>query len=192
MSAKSEKDNKGFNSYLNSIIDKTGKTIDDLKEIGRKQAFKKHGEAVAWFKKAYELGHGHANLIAKLTMSPDGQKPTTDQAASDLFSKTKSVWRKSYDDLAKKVSAFGKDVEISIGKTYVNFHRGTKRFAIVKPSSGKTLDIGIKNSSTKTKGRLKPSGTWNSMVDYRISIKDPTEIDGEIVEWLKEAYNKAK
>lgn len=192
MSEKSEKDNKAFQSYLNSIMEKTGKTIDDLKKAGQKQAFKKHGEAVEWFKKAYELGHGHANLIAKLTMEPDAFKTSKDDAVSNLFSKTKEPWRKPYESLRKKIETFGKDVEISIGKNYVNLHRGTKRFGIIKPSSAKALDIGIKNKAAKAKGRLKASGSWNAMVDYRITITDPKEINKEVIDWLKAAYQSAK
>ena len=173
-------------------MEKTGKSIDELKSAGQKQDFKKHGEALEWFKKVYDLGHGHANLIAKLTMEPDAFKIKKEDAANNLFSKTKEPWRKPYVELAKKVSSFGNDVEISIGKTYVNFHRGTKRFGIVKPSSSKALDIGIKNKAAKPKGRLKASGTWNPMVDFRVTITDPKEIDKEVIDWLKAAYQVAQ
>ena len=56
-----------FQAYLDNIKAKTGKTPDDFKKLAAKngllKAGTKAGEIVAWLKKDFELGHGHAMAI---------------------------------------------------------------------------------------------------------------------------------
>ncbi len=56
-----------FQAYLDNIKTKTGKTSDDFKKIAAKNGLlktgTKAGEIVAWLKKDFDLGHGHAMAI---------------------------------------------------------------------------------------------------------------------------------
>lgn len=56
-----------FQAYLDNIKAKTGKTPADFKKLaaqkGLLDAGTKAGEIVAWLKKDFELGHGHAMAI---------------------------------------------------------------------------------------------------------------------------------
>ena len=56
-----------FQAYLDNIKAKTGKTPDDFKKLAAKngllKAGTKAGQIVAWLKKDFELGHGHAMAI---------------------------------------------------------------------------------------------------------------------------------
>ena len=67
-----------FESYLANIKTKTGKTTADFKAIARKKGLLrpgvKAGEIVAWLKKDFDLGHGHAMAIYAVL------KPEIDQA----------------------------------------------------------------------------------------------------------------
>jgi hypothetical protein len=64
-----------FQAYLNTIKRKTGKGPDDFKKLAEQKGFLqkgklnpsvKAGEIVAWLKKDFELGHGHAMAIYAL------------------------------------------------------------------------------------------------------------------------------
>ena len=61
MSEKSERDQKMFQSYLDNIQAKTGKTPDDFRALAAEKGLVKNGEIVNWLKTDYGLGHGHAN-----------------------------------------------------------------------------------------------------------------------------------
>jgi hypothetical protein len=37
---------------------------------------------------------------------------------------------------------------------------------------------------------FKSPGSWNRMVTHRVSIRDIKEIDAELLDWLKQAYEK--
>jgi hypothetical protein len=61
-----------FQAYIDNIKTKTGKTPEDFKKLAEKQGFLqkgeirtgiKAGEIVAWLKKEFNLGHGHAMAI---------------------------------------------------------------------------------------------------------------------------------
>jgi Domain of unknown function (DUF4287) len=64
-----------FQAYLDNIAAKTGKSPADFKELAREKGFLsggklraevKAGEIVAWLKKDFQLGHGHAMAIVAL------------------------------------------------------------------------------------------------------------------------------
>ena len=56
-----------FQAYLDNIKAKTGKTPDDFEGLAKKKGLLepgvKAGQIVAWLKKDFELGHGHAMAI---------------------------------------------------------------------------------------------------------------------------------
>ena len=69
-----------FQAYLDNIKAKTGKTSADFKKIAAKKgllkADTKAGEIVAWLKKDFDLGHGHAMAIYAVLKSsiPSAEK----------------------------------------------------------------------------------------------------------------------
>ena len=61
-----------FQAYLDNIKAKTGKSLDDFKELAEQKEFLakgklkdgvKAGDIVAWLKADFDLGHGHAMAI---------------------------------------------------------------------------------------------------------------------------------
>jgi Domain of unknown function (DUF4287)/Domain of unknown function (DUF5655) len=189
MSEKSERDKKMFQSYLDTIKAKTGKTPDDFRKLAKEKGLTKAKEVTGWLKEEYGLGYGHAGAIWAVIGHTDHFKASSDDKLAKHFAGKKETWRRPYDTLATKVSKFGSDVELSPNMSYINVVRGTKKFAIVQVSSAERLDIGIKLKGVNAKGRLEPSGSWNNMVTHRIKISDAKEIDKEVLEYLKQAYN---
>jgi hypothetical protein len=56
-----------FQAYIDNIQAKTGKTPDDFKKLAKKEGLLepgvKAGAIVAWLKRDFGLGHGHAMAI---------------------------------------------------------------------------------------------------------------------------------
>lgn len=61
-----------FQAYLDNIKAKSGKSLDDFKELAEQKDFLangklkdgvKAGDIVAWLKADFDLGHGHAMAI---------------------------------------------------------------------------------------------------------------------------------
>ena len=179
-----------FQAYLDNIKAKTGKTADDFKAMAAEKGLTKTAEIMAWLKSDFGLGHGHAMAIVHLLVHQEHREASPDDKADKLFSGNKEKWCKSYDELIEKVTAFGADVTTSAGQTYINLLRGGKKFAIIQPSSAERLDIGIKLKEAESGGRFEAAGAWNAMVTHRVRITQPEQIDGQVIDWLKQAYDQ--
>jgi len=191
MSEKSERDQKMFQSYLDNIQAKTGKTPDDFRTLAAEKGLVKNGEIVDWLKTDYGLGHGHANAIAHLILRTDETRTGTDDQITAHFAGKKAGWREPYDALAARIMGFGSDVEIAPAKSYINLVRGARKFGIVQISAADRMDIGIKRKGVEPTERFEAAGSWNAMVTHRVRISDPAQIDAEVLGWLKLAYDAA-
>lgn len=76
-----------FQAYLDNIQAKTGKSLQDFKDMAVKKSFYKDGklvervkagQIVEWLKTDFGLGHGHAMSIYSLlkSMNPNSEKVT--------------------------------------------------------------------------------------------------------------------
>jgi predicted transport protein len=190
MSQPSEKDRQKFQSYLDNIKARTGKTPADFRALAKEKGLTKAGQVVAWLKKDYGLGYGHAGAIWLMIGHADDLKASPDQKVAAHFTGNKARWRKPYDALVKKIVRFGKDVELSPNMTYINVLRRSKKFAIVQTTADR-LDIGIKLKGVAPTKRFEAAGSWNAMVTHRVRISDPKQIDKDVLAWLKRAYEAA-
>ena len=180
-----------FQAYLDNIRAKTGKTPDDFRAMAAQKGLTKYSDVMAWLKKDFGLGHGHANAMAQWIVNADQLKASPDTKLDAHFTGGKAKWRRAYDALAAKISKFGSDVSLSPNQSYINVQRGGKKFAILQPATADRFDIGIKLKGTAPAGRFEAAGAWNAMVTHRVRISDPKQIDAEVLAWLKKAYDAA-
>jgi hypothetical protein len=183
-----------FQAYLDNIKAQTGKTPEDFRALAEEKGLLdedvKTGQIVAWLKDDFGLGRGHAMAIVETFKSATQPKQSRDECIAKLFSGDRARWRKPYDDLVAKISAFGPGVAEAPTDSYISLLRRGKKFAIVQVTSGR-LDVGIKRKGADPTTRFEPAGSWNSMVTHRVRIADPNQLDGELLTWLKQAYENA-
>lgn len=183
-----------FQAYLDSIKKQTGKDPDDFRalasEKGLTGANLKAAPVVAWLKEDFGLGHGHAMAIyavLKNDASPRGSQ--TDQLDA-LFAGGKAKWRPAFETLLQTARSFGDDVAPDPAGSYASLLRNGKKFAIVQPAVGH-LDIGIKRKNAVPTDRFALAGDWNRMVTHRVRISETGDLDAEILDWLRAAYESA-
>lgn len=179
-----------FQAYLDSIRAKTGKGPEEFRALAAEKGLvgAKPGEVVAWLKQDFGLGHGHAMaIVAVLKQAGPAAAPGEDRFAK-LFAGGKAKWRPVFDALMQRL---GGDVSAEAGGTYVNLLRGVKKFGIAQPGAAH-LDIGIKRKDTAPTERFAAAGSWNSMVTHRVRVTKAEEIDDEVLDWLREAWQAAK
>jgi hypothetical protein len=177
-----------YQAYLDTIKIKTGKTPEDFRKLAAKKGLIAYPDLMAWLKADYGLGHGHANVIAQLIAHPDARKVTPEERIERLFAGKKAGWRMEYEALAANLKTFGADVRLAPTNTYISLLRGSAKFGTFQPSAAEHIDIGIKLKGVAPEGRLEAAGTWSAMVTHRVRITDPVQIDGEVLAWLKQAY----
>jgi predicted transport protein len=183
-----------FQAYLDTIKAKTGKTPEDFLALAEEKGLLdegvKTGQIVAWLHDDYDLGRGHAMALVQTFQDATQPRQTADERIDRLFSGDRAKWRKLYDDLLANVSRFGPGVSPAATDTYISILRRGKKFAIVQVT-GARLDLGIKLKGADPTDRFEPAGSWNSMVTHRVRIADPSQLDDEVLTWLKRAYETA-
>jgi hypothetical protein len=181
-----------FQAYLDTIKARTGKTPDDFRKLAAQKGLTQYRDVLAWLKTDFGLGHGHANAIAQLLVNSEKFQASPDDKLATHFLGSKAKWRKSYDVFAAKIAKFGPDVKLSPNRSYINIQRGARKIGMVQISSADRIDIGIKLKGTSPSGRFEAASPWNAMVTHRVRIRDPKQLDGELVAWLKQAYDNQK
>lgn len=96
-----------------------------------------------------------------------------------------------YKKLLFTVEGFGKDVTVTPKKTSVSIMR-KRQFVLIKPSTKTRIDLGLKLPNKPTKDRLGSSGPFGTMCTHRVKITSLSEIDGELIAWMREAYSIAE
>ena len=176
-------------TMVENLLKNTGKTLEQWIEIVKKQNFVKHGEIVKFLKEKHEFTHGFANLVAHKTKETDaGSAENTD----DLITKQyvgKEHFKPIYDKLISEIQGFGNDIEIAPKNAYVSLRR-KKQFATLNPATKTRFEIGINLKGQEPKGKLEPEKP-NAMCSHKIKLTDLKDIDNEVIEWKKTAYNNA-
>ncbi len=178
-------------SMINNLEEKYGKSLREWITIVNKSNLEKHKEIVDYLKSEYGFTYGYANLIAHKSLKSDaGSAASADDLVEQQYSKGKEELKPIYDKAITFIKGFGDDVELAPKKAYVSIRR-KKQFAIIQPSTKTRLDLGLNLKGKAPKGRLEESGSFNAMCSHRIRLADKNELDEEIINWLKEAYQNA-
>jgi predicted transport protein len=176
-----------------NLPEKTGRTFEQWVELARDQGPPARKERVAWLKSAHGLGTVTANFIAADAEGRSIVATYADEGAllDAMYGGDRAHLRPLYDRLAKTARAMGKDVELTVCKTYVGVRRA-RQFAMIKPSTFTRIDLGLALPGSKPAGRLLKAGSiGNDRMTHRIEIASKAGIDGEVRQWLKAAYERA-
>lgn len=185
---------KALETQLKNIQTKTGKTLDQLYAIIKKSGLAKHGEIRDMLKKDLGMGHGDANTVVHFYMkstepaSAQASSASPDAALDAIYSGAKAHFRPIHDKLMAAINEFG-DFEIAPKKTYVSLRR-KKQFVMIGPATNTRFEVGLNMKGVKATARLlalPPGG----MCQYKVNLTDAKEVDKELIDWIKQAYESA-
>lgn len=181
---------KATQTMIENLHKNTGKTLEQWIDIVKKQNFAKHGEIIKFLKEQHEFTHGFANLVAHKTNETDaGSADNQDDLITKQY-KGKEHLKPFYDKLIAEIQSFGNDIEIAPKNTYVSLRR-KKQFATLNPATKTRFEIGINLKGQEPKGKLEPEKP-NAMCSHKINLTELNEIDTEVLNWIKTAYENAK
>ena len=80
-------------------------------------------------------------------------------------------------------------MEIAPKNTYVSLRR-KKQFAILNPATKTRFEIGINLKGQAPKGKLEAEKN-TAMCSHKINLTAATDIDKEVIGWIKTAYENA-
>jgi predicted transport protein len=180
---------KAASTMIENLKEKTGHSLDEWKAIIAKTKFSKHGEIVKFLKEDHSVTHGYASEIALKILASDAASATdTDELVENQY-KGKEHLKPYYDMLIKEIQKFGGEFEIAPKKTYVSLKR-KKQFIILNPASKTRFEIGFNLKGVEPKGKLEAEKP-NGICSHKINLAAINEIDKEVIDWIRMAFDKA-
>jgi predicted transport protein len=180
----------GVQTMIDNLHKKTGKTLEQWIALVKKENFGKHSEVISFLKDKHGLTYGYANLVAHRLKGTDAGSAENKDDLIEKQYKGKEHLRQMYDRLLEEIQKFGDDVEIAPKNAYVSLRR-KKQFAMLQPATKTRFEIGINLKGQQPAGKLEAITAANAMCSHRINISDINDIDKEIIDWLKLAYDNA-
>ncbi len=176
-------------TQLRNIEAKTGKTLAQLCKLVAASGLTKVGEQRTHLMQTLGLGYGDANALA-LHASKRATPPAATSAAplDALYSGNKAALRTLHDKLAAAIDKLGPH-EKAPKKSYVSLRR-KKQFAMLGPATKDALELGLNAKTLPPSARLKakpPAG----MCAYTVRVSSASEIDAELMGWVRTAYEAA-
>lgn len=171
------------------LQEKTGKSLNEWVQLVRAENFEKHGQIMNWLKSDYGFTHGYANFVALKARVSDAAS-YSDNDLLKMQYEGKENLKSIYDNLKAEILKFGNDIQFVPKKANVSVRR-KKQFALIQPSTKKRVDLGLKLKNIEKSGKLQGSGSFGSMCTHSVKLEAVGEIDSEIVNWIKLAYDNA-
>jgi hypothetical protein len=179
-----------------SLPVKTGRSLDQWVAFIRKHGPKGEPARKAWLKKDHALGTNYAGWLAAAaggkgeTGDADTYLETAERDVEAMYAGAKAPLRPLYDALLMRGLSIGKDVKACPCKTIVPLYR-THVFAQIKPTTRTRIDLGLALRDTKAPARLIDTGGFRKgdRITHRIEITKLSDIDAEVMRWLKQAYS---
>lgn len=179
-------------TQLNNIQKKTGKTIDEIRVIVRESGLQKHTAIRQMLIDRFGLGFGDATMLVHFARQSDGQTAAEAAQASPqeildgIYAGNKAGLRPLHDLVMIEIFKLG-EFSIAPKKGYLSLRR-KRQFAMIGPGSKNRLEIGLNMKGIPPTERLleQPAG---GMCQYKIFLSSDKEVDDEVINYLRTAYN---
>lgn len=181
-------------TQLSNIQKKTGKSMEELAAIIKSSGLSKHSEIRALLQRELGLGYGDANTLVHFVLKTDGTSAaqasgaSTDDVLAEIYSGPKAELRPIHDRLMQSINQFG-EFEIAPKKGYVSLRR-KRQFAMLGPGTKSRVEVGLNMKGIEATERLlalPPGG----MCPFKVYVTRIEEVDAELIDWLKRAYESA-
>jgi hypothetical protein len=175
------------------LKERTGKTLEQWLEVLKKDGPPTEKERRQWLKEQHGFTTNYAWWLAERAEGKGSAADYDPEAYVEaMFAGGKAGLRPIYDELLKLALALGDDVKACPCQTIVPLYR-THVFAQLKPSTRTRLDLGLALHDTPFTARLLDTGgrAKKDRITHRIAVTRPEEIDDELKQWLRTAYDLA-
>jgi hypothetical protein len=175
-------------TQLANIQERTGRSLDELFELIEKAGLEKHGQIRTMLKESLGMGHGDANTLTHVWLHRDDGPSTPDDEVERIYAGPKAGLRPIHDAVMAAVEGFGA-FEVAPKKAYLSLRR-SRQFAMIGPATKTQVEIGLNVKDLPESPRItaqKPGG----MCQYKTRLSDPSEVDDELLGWIRAAYDGA-
>ncbi len=175
---------------LTKLLERTGKSLEEWIEVVKQEGPPTEKERREWLKAQHGFTTNYAWWVAERA---EGRGAAEDYHPEELveamFSGKKAALRPIYDELLRLGLVLGDDVKACPCQTMVPLYR-SHVFAQIKPTTNTRIDLGFALGALPATGRLIDTGGYakKDRITHRIPISTIEEIDEEVKQWLRKAY----
>lgn len=184
--------------WVATLKEKTGRSLEEWLKLVKKSGPPTEQERRDWLKQVHGMGTNSAWWIAERSVGKGGETDDPEvylKAAEGYVEKMyggkKAGLRPIYDELLKLGLSLGRDVKACPCETIVPLYR-KHVFAQIKPTTLMRVDLGFALGPRAAEGRLVDTGGYakKDRITHRIPIGAVSEIDREVKQWLRVAYDE--
>jgi hypothetical protein len=185
---------KAMATQLANIEIRSGKSLAELARIIAACGLTNHGEIRDMLKRDLKMGHGDANTLVHYVCSGADSTTGTQESKSDeavldgIYVGPKAALRSIHARRMAAIAEFG-EFEIAPKKAYVSLRR-KKQFATIGPATNTRVEVGLNMKGMPPTARLLAMPE-KGMCQYKVKVSEPTEVDAELIGWIKIAYDAA-
>ena len=184
--------------WIAELKPKTGRSLEEWIALVKKDGPKDCQPRRAWLKSKHNLSTNSAWWIVERAEgkgeeedSPEKYLVTAANYVEEQYGGKKSALRPIFNLLLALGKSLGPDVRACPCKTMVPLYRNHV-FAQIKPTTNSRIDFGLCFSSYRGKlpKRLIDTGglAKKDRITHRIELTSPDQIDGDLKQWLRAAY----
>jgi predicted transport protein len=144
---------------------------------------------IDYLKAEHGFTYGFANFVAHKARASDAASHDDADLIQDQYQGKESL-KPIYDQLMLEIMKFGNDITVTPKKTSVSLIR-KHQFVLIKPATKSRIDLGLKLKGVDNTERLGDSGPFGTMCTHRVQITDLSDVDAELMAWIKTAYEKS-
>ncbi len=179
-------------SQVNNIQKKTDKTLEELSAFVHGTGLTKHGEIRSAVMRDLGLSYGDANSLVHYALQSDGTRAAQGESigsiTDEIYSGPKAGLRPIHDRIMAEIEGFG-PFDIVPKKGYLSLRR-KKQFAMIGPANKTQVEVGLNMKGVGASNRLAEMRPGD-MCQYKVKLADTEEVDQEITNWIKQAYESA-
>jgi hypothetical protein len=173
--------------WVRVLKKQTGK---DLGHWNARIARKKLADAQSlrdWLSAEGVTGYARQLLVMEHFGYPDFVTTPADELIDGQYADRPHL-RPIYEAIVDSAQALG-EIVIQARKGYVSLMTPKRTFARVRATTRDRIDLGLRLGGMKPRGRLKPSRIHETM-PVQVGLTELKDLDNEILEWLRQAYDE--
>jgi len=185
--------------WIESLPSKTGRSLQQWVSLVRAEGPEDEKGRREWLKEMHGFGTNAAWWIAERSVGkglhdgdPDMYLKEAEKYLVEMYAGGKAGLKPIHDALIDAAAELGDDVKACPCQTIVPLYRNHV-FAQIKPSTKTRIDLGLALAKFEGKlpARLIDTGgkAKGDRITHRIPITKLDEIDDEVKQWLKVAYD---
>ena len=179
--------------FIHRIEQTTKTTFEDITRLVDESKLVKHSDIRTFISEKLGLTYGDANTLTHYVLKSDGQSlvegKSFDQILDEIYSDKKSELLPIHHKIMSLVESFG-SFEVIPKKGYLSLKQ-KRQFMMIGPKSNTRIEIGINLKDLLENDRFIPQPK-GSMCQYIVKISNIDDVNNELIEILRLAYEQSK